>query len=218
MARRTVHRPRKGGSLRRRTESRAPKRTFLVFCEGTRTEPDYIEDLRKESAVRDSASVEIQIDLTASGAVPLTLVNAAAEARDRFSREQSEIDEVWCLFDVEWPRNHPNLREAREKANARNVRLAISNPCFELWLMLHFEDRTAWLDSDAARRLRCRYDGSSGKGLEGSKYMPRRTAAARHARALEAKHIGDGTGFPDDNPSSGMYLLLEAISPTGRTP
>ena len=215
MARRTGHRPRKGGSLQRRTESRAPKRTFLVFCEGTRTEPEYIEALRKESAVRDSASVEIRIDLTASGAVPLTLVNAAAEARDRFPQERSEIDEVWCLFDVEWPQNHPKLREAREKANARNVRLAISNPCFELWLVLHFEERTAWLDSDAASRLRCRCDGSSGKGMEGSKYMPRRTAAARRARALEAEHIGDGTEFPDDNPSSGVYLLLEAIEPNG---
>ena len=48
--------------------------------------------------------------------MPLTLVNAAVEAGARNSEEQGEIDEVWCLFDVEWPKNHPKLREARAKA------------------------------------------------------------------------------------------------------
>ena len=202
---------RKGRSLRRRVSFRTPKRTFLVFCEGTKTEPDYIKALKQEPAVRDSASVDIRIDLNASGAVPLTLVDAAAEARTRTSLEQGEIDEVWCLFDVEWPKNHPKLPEARAMAEVSDVRLAISNPCFELWLALHFDNRTAWLDNDAARKLRRDHDKSSGKGLDASEYMPRRADAAERARALTAKHAGDGTEFPHDNPSSGMYLLLEAI-------
>jgi len=180
-----------------------------VFCEGARTEPEYIEALKREPAIHDSASVDLRIE--ARGAVPLTLVNAAAEARAHSSQEQGEIDEVWCLFDVEWPENHPRLREARTKAAASDVRLAISNPCFELWLVLHFEDRTAWLDSDAAGKLRRKHDKSSGKGLDGSRYMPRRADAAQRARALTAKHERDGSEFPDNNPSSGMYLLLEAI-------
>ena len=182
-----------------------------MFCEGTRTEPDYVKALKLEPAVRESASVDFRIDLEASGAVPLTLVNAAAEARARSAQEQGEIDQVWCLFDVEWPRNYPDLPEARARAEASDVRLAISNPCFELWLALHFEDHTAWLDNDAAGKLRRKHDKSSGKGLDGSRYMPRRADAARRARALTAKHAGDGREFPKDNPSSGMYLLLEAI-------
>ena len=97
MAKRTGHRRGRASSLRRRVAFRTPKRTFLVFCEGTRTEPDYIKALKREPAVRESASVDIRIDLEASGAVPLTLVNAAAEARARSSREQDEIDQVWCL-------------------------------------------------------------------------------------------------------------------------
>ena len=186
-----------------------------MFCEGTRTEPEYIEALKKEPEIRDTASVEIRIDMDASGAVPMTLVNAAAKARVRNSQEQGEIDEVWCLFDVEWPQNHPKLAEARAMAAESDVRLAISNPCFELWLTLHFKNYTAWLDNDAAMKLRRFYDKSSNKGLDGSQYMPRRVYAAQRARALTAKHIRDGTEFPDDNPSSGMYLLLEAIESNG---
>lgn len=189
-----------------------------MSCEGISTEPEHIEALRQEPAVRDSASVEIRIDRTASGAAPLTLVDTAAEARDRYAQEQGETDEVGCFFDVEWPQNHPNLREAIHKAKARNVSLAISNPCFELWLMLHFEARTAWLDSDSAGRLRGCHDKRPAKGLEGSEYMPRRTFAVKRARALAAKHEGDGAEFPDDNPSSGMYLLLDAIESSRKAP
>ena len=186
-----------------------------MFCEGTKTEPDYIKAMTQEPAIRGSASVDIRIDLNASGAVPLSLVNAAAEARVRNSQEQGEIDEVWCLFDVEWPKNHPNLHAARAMAEASDVRLAISNPCFELWLALHFEDHTAWLDTHAAGRLRREHDNSAGKRLDGSHYMPRRADAAQGARALTAKHAGDGTEFPNDSPSSGMYLFLEAIESNG---
>ncbi len=180
-----------------------------MFCEGTKTEPNYIDALKREPAIRDSASVDLRIE--ASGGVPLTLVNAAADARARSTQEQGEIDQVWCLFDVEWPRNHPKLSEARAKAERSGVRLAISNPCFELWLVLHFTNHTAWLNNDAARRLRREHDRSSDKGMDGSKYMRRRGDAARRARALNAKHAGDGREFPKDNPSSGMYLLLETI-------
>lgn len=213
MAKRPGRRSRTGRSLDRRVGVRTPRRIFLVFCEGTRTEPDYLNALKREPAVRDSAAVDIRMGRESG--VPLTLVQAAAEAQDRNFHEQGEIDEVWCLFDVEWPRNHPNLSEARDKAAASGVRLAISNPCFELWLALHFEDRTAWLDTAAAEKLRRDLDKGAGKELDGSVYMPRRADAAERAGALTAKHEGDGTEFPDDNPSSGMYRLLEAMESNG---
>ncbi|MCY4661410.1 MAG: RloB family protein [Acidobacteria bacterium] len=181
------------------------------MCEGAKTEPDYLRALKQEPAVRDVASVDIRIDMDASGAAPLTLVNAAADARASAPGPQGEIDEVWCLFDVEAPRNHPNLDEAVAKAEESDVRLAISNPCFELWLALHFADRTAWLDTADAVRLRREHDRSSGKGLDGAPYMPRRTEAATRARALAARHERDGTEFPNDNPSSGMFRFLAAV-------
>ena len=148
--------PRKGRPLRRRVAVRPPKRTFLVFCEGTRTEPEYLQALKQEPAVREVASVEIRIDMEASGAVPLTLVREATEARARNSQDQGDVDEVWCLFDVEWPQNHPNLDEAIDQAAQRDVRLAISNPCFELWLALHFDDQTAWLTTNDAGEIAAR--------------------------------------------------------------
>ena len=202
-------RQRRDGSLRRDVAVRTPKRTFLVFCEGEKTEPAYLKALKREPAVSDVASVDIRVDEETSGPLPLTLVDAAAKARARSSGEDGEIDEVWCIFDVEWPQNHPNLDRALARARESGVRVAVSNPCFELWLALHFDDHTAGLDT--ATRLRRTLDGSTDKGLDGATYMSRRAAAARRARSLDARHEGNGTKFPRDNPSFGMHRFLEAI-------
>jgi RloB-like protein len=137
----------------------------------------------------------------------------AVEARSRAIEEEAEIDEFWCVFDVEWPKNHPGLLEAVQQAHANGIHLAISNPCFELWLILHFQDHTAWLDNNQARRLRRRLDNSTDKGLDAAKYMPFAADAARRAAVLDTRHLKDGTVLPHDNPSSGMHRLLAAVEP-----
>ena len=198
-------------SLRREIATRTPKRTFKVFYEGEKTEPDYLTALKNEPDVYDVASVSIQVAEDPRGAVPYTLVSVAAEFKSRSSKEAGEVDEVWCLFDVECPDNHPNLQEAVDLANQDGIRLAISNPCFELWLALHFEDHTDCLTTDEAVELRRSHDGSSDKSVDGPTYMPRRSRAHRRARYLDRMHQRNVSAFPDDNPSSGMFRFLEAV-------
>ena len=211
MAKRSRRPPKGPVSLRRDIATHEPRRTFEVFCEGERTEPDYLRALKDEPDVYDVASVRIQIAEDPQGAVPYTLVSAAAEFKSRSSEEAGEIDEVWCLFDVECPDNHPNLQEAVDLAKQSDIRLAISNPCFELWLALHFEDHTDCLTTAAAVELRSGHDGSSDKSVDGPAYMPRRDKASRRARYLDGVHQRKGNAFPDDNPSSGMFRFLEAV-------
>ena len=208
-SRQRVHRRRKP----RRVGVRAPRKTYLVFCEGARTEPDYIRALKQEPEVRARASVRIGKD-TVGIAPPLSLLRAAVKAIDRAEEEKAEIDAVWCLFDVEWPDNHPKLDQTVALAKRKNVQIAVSNPSFELWLALHFQDCPVWLDTSAAERLRKSHDGSTDKGVNGAMYMPLRAEATDRARGLAEKHEKQGTRFPHDNPSSGMYLLLQAVDPT----
>lgn len=205
-------RPR-GKRLARRVGARRPRKTLVLFCEGSRTEPDYLEALKRDPDVRAHSAVELRVEVAGSGAVPLTLVQKAVAARERAHKEQDEIDEFWCVFDVEWPRNHPHLAEAVGLAAKNGVRVAISNPCFELWLVLHFSDQRSFLDSQAAVRLRRRCDGQPGKALDGTPYMPLKELAAGRARDLERRHERDGTVFPHDNPSSGMHQLIAAVVP-----
>jgi len=198
-------------SLKRRVGVRAPRRTFVIFCEGAVTEPAYLQALQRLPEVRDVASVDIRIESQAAGCAPLSLVRLAVASRKQAKKEEGEIDEFWCVFDVEWPKNHPNLHEAVTLARTHGIKLAISNPCFELWLILHFRDTNSCMDTSVAQRERAKLDGQASKGLEGPSYMPKRTDAAIRAAALTKLHDGNGTTFPHDNPSSGMYLLLKAL-------
>ena len=199
--------------LKRRVATREPRKTLLVFCEGERTEPEYLDVLKRQPSVRDVAAVDLRVETGHGGAVPRTLVSMAINAQRRATQEEGEIDEFWCIFDVEWPTNHPGLKDAVEQARQSGIQLAISNPCFELWLILHFQDHTAWLDNRGASRLRRRIDGSTGKGLDAAIYMRYTGDATRRAESLDERHQRDGASFPDDNPSSGMHRLIRSVAP-----
>jgi hypothetical protein len=139
--------------LKRRVATRQPRKTLLIFCEGQKTEPEYLDALKRQPSVRDVAAVDLRVETGHGGSVPKTLVSMAIDARRRAIDEEGEIDEFWCVFDVEWPRNHPDLKDAVEQARQGGIELEISNPCFEVWLILHFQDHGAWLDNDDACRL-----------------------------------------------------------------
>jgi hypothetical protein len=192
--------------LRRRIASRPERKTVVVFCEGEASEPDYVNALKRLPEVRGNTSINIEI-ATERG-VPLTLVRrAVARAAD------DEVDECWCVFDVEWPRQHPHLPEALRLAEKHGIRLAVSNPCFELWLILHFEDQNAFLNTAGAERRSRKLDGRSGKRIDGATYMPLRKDAVTRALRLARRHERNSTSFPCDNPSSSMCDLLAAIEP-----
>ena len=199
--------------LKRRVAIRKPRKTLLIFCEGEQTEPDYLDALKRQPSVREKAAVDLRVERGHGGSVPLTLVEMARTAQRKAEEEEGEIDEVWCVFDVEWPRNHPGLLEAVQQASQAGINLAVSNPCFEIWLILHFQDQSAWLDNDDARHLRKRLDGSTAKEIEPARYMSSYEEAARRAFELDQRHEGNGTSFPHNNPSTGMHHLIAAVRP-----
>src|SRR6185295_17099142 len=130
--------------LPRRRSSDQPRRRILVLCEGKETEPRYLEALYAK--LRPS---RVQIVIEGYGEDPKALVERAVARKREVEREarrrgDSEIspDEIWCVFDVD---EHGRLADARQQARDNGIELAVSNPCFELWALLHFQDQTAYL-------------------------------------------------------------------------
>ena len=52
------------------------------------------------------------------------------------------------MFDVD---EHPDVDAAIRDAAQVNIGIAVSNPCVELWFLLHWRDQTAHLDRHAAQ-------------------------------------------------------------------
>lgn len=193
--------------MRRRRNPQPLRRVIRVHTEGRVTEPKYLEQLARRHRNR------IRIVLGESGAVPMTLVDQACrDVDDNRSRRRGDplYDEIWCVFDVD---EHPNVRGAFDRAKQKRVRLAISNPCFELWLVLHFRDQTAHIDRHDAQRLAKRHGIMEGKAVSPEVFDQLENGyedAKRRARMLDQKHEGDGSP-PRSNPSTGMWRLVDSI-------
>ena len=53
------------------------------------------------------------------------------------------------MFDIDL---HPNVPTAIHNARQSGIEVAVSNPCIELWLVLHVEDQTAYINRRNVQR------------------------------------------------------------------
>ena len=121
----------------RREPSREPRASILIVCEGEKTEPSYFRSL---CGSLELSNTEVEIVKSGSASAPISVVSRAVELRDARRRDSSRVDydEIWCVMDVEVPEAE-SLRRALNKARGQNLDVALSNPCFEFWILLHFE-------------------------------------------------------------------------------
>ena len=117
-------------SVKRRSPLRSPRKRVLVVCEGEHTEPRYFE------ALRNRLRMNTLVVKATKGVDPRTLVNIASKENQREKHNDERFDFVYCVFDRD---SHPQFEEASNLALAREFKLARSWPCFEFWLLLHFE-------------------------------------------------------------------------------
>lgn len=62
---------------------------------------------------------------------------------DKFSEEDG--DQIWCIFDVDdfYKNDKKSFLQAIKYAQDNDIKIAYINECFELWILLHFEQVTA---------------------------------------------------------------------------
>jgi RloB-like protein len=195
-------------SLGRPSPKWKPKQRFLLLCEGKVTEPRYFRDLRNEIRSR-----LLDIEVVGPCGVPKTLVQYGVDRKrqaDRAARGAGDsflrYDEVWCVFDVD---SHPNLGAAKQQAHDNGLRLAISNPNFELWILLHFQDHFSEEDRREIRRLCKLHLPDYGKEAPYSTLRPHYADAVRRAKHIQT--VQEQRGTPGGNPSTGVYELTEKL-------
>lgn len=194
-----------GTPPRRGAGRRLPRRVIRVLTEGAVTEPDYLDLWR-----RQSPSVVVDINTETAGYAPLSRVQEARRMKRSQRRKDPDFDEIWCVFDVD---DHPNLNSAIAEARDAGIEIAVSNPCFELWLVLHVEDQTTEVDRHTIQRRAGHLGLIEGKSIpEAAKgtILHGYESAKSRARACEKRHhLGDRR--PGANPSSGVWRLIDSI-------
>ena len=178
----------RGENSPRRSKRAVPPRrhNVLVVSGGEKTESQYFSGLRL--ARRAPITVKFKVD------APHNLVRYAVRLRDRY---REEFESVWCVVDVD----DFDITAAVKEANRAKVNLAVSNPCFELWLLLHFADHRAHIaDYRAARDLLARHVPGYDKKLDYPAFDPGVEQAVARAALLGS-----------DNPATGVGRLVHSV-------
>lgn len=135
----TTERPLIGLDALARRSGTNLRRPVLIVCEGKKTEQIYLNALRQYYRL---ATVDVHIH--GEGAGPLQVVKRAIEliaARQKAARKDRDLlpyAETWCVFDREAANEPVGYREALALAAQSEIELAVSNPSFEYWYLLHF--------------------------------------------------------------------------------
>lgn len=185
-----------------------------MLCEGSVTEPGYFAYIR--SALRDSL---IHIEVSRERGDPLRLVEAArdrrADAERRARRHKDDnlrYDEVWCVVDVD---EHARLPAAEALAAREKIGIAVSNPCFELWALLHLVDHRAFITSESARNALRSFMPNYEKALDCAAIRGLYAVARGRANALREQHERNGRS-PGWNPSTNVWVLVDKMLEAAR--
>ena len=113
------------------------------------------------------------------------------------------------------PEPHGDLDEAlRLAASNSHTKLTVSNPCFELWLLLHFEDWRSYPTSADARTRLADWLPNSAKQLDlrdrAVAGMFDQVDAAIH-RAVRLEPDGAASTIRKRNPSTSVRELLLSL-------
>lgn len=186
---------RKRDLARTRRPPRRPQHdTYLVVIGAERTESAYLKGLRDHFELRTVALKVVEKPCAPDQLVEYT--------RDSF--RLADYDQIWCVTDVDhYEREGGKVSAAAALAATCGIRLALSNPCFELWLLLHHESCAGYCATCAVveRRLLKRLPRYDKTRLRFGDFVDGLDDAVKRAKTLDA----------GGNPSTSMWELVTAI-------
>lgn len=121
----------------RKNAKRASYDRVLIVCEGKKTEPNYFNELINHYKLN---TANVQID-KAEGSSPKNVLESAEKYAKKATKEGNAYDRIYCVFDKD---NHNTYQQTVNKIEKKKDFYAcVSVPCFEYWLLLHFEYKTS---------------------------------------------------------------------------
>ncbi len=196
------------GKSREEAFARLPPRySYLIVCEGEKTEPNYFKSFREK--LKKGA---VEVEIIGSGTNTLGVVQAAQRIYEASRKSIRPYDKVWVVFDRDsFPAS--DFDNAIHSAADNDFGCAWSNEAFELWYLLHFEFRNTAMP-------RTKYEKSLSAHL-GMKYVKndpdmfakledKQGRAIKNAERLLERHAGQAPS--KSNPATQVHLLVKELN------
>ena len=211
------------GKIEKRGQRRRKiKPVILIVTEGSQTEPKYFEHYRNRQTNID---IRVVGSRTSGGETDyLSLIRKAVEYQNKNQISVSEGDSVWVVADGDVNYNNPDpitakdslLSKARKMADAKGIHIALSNPCFEFWYLLHFQYTTKFFkDYPAVKNALTTYLPDYEKAGDVYNQLAEHTAIAiQTAKRVEQYHLQNDSRKPFGiavNPFTDIYKLVESL-------
>jgi hypothetical protein len=204
------------GTNRGRTVTKGRKRAksiILIVCEGEETEMQYFEGFKDAS---QNFNIHVVKGKTQD---PIDLVHDAVRFADKEGLILGEEhgDSAWCVFDVD-DSDDARLTRAKQVADQHKVNIALSNPCIELWFLLHFLYTTrSFASGKAVRQELVKPDKIPEYQKNRVVYQvlnERQQTAVTNAKRLNAHHTSEQriVFSRSSNPSTQIFQLVELIN------
>lgn len=131
--------PREREEFFRESDTTEREKIFVLAFEGNITEEKYFSEFKNSNKFNDELIylhlLKREKDDTNS-APNHVFSKLKKEAKDEFNFKKG--DELWMIIDTDRWKNIPKIIEACN--DLENMFVAVSNPCFEFWLLLHIKD------------------------------------------------------------------------------
>lgn len=107
---------------------------FIIICEGSNKEPDYFDFFD-----RLSSKIKVKTVPSLDGkSSPNHLIGNAINEVKRLNSDEG-LYELWFIIDVDKWLEHGHIHQLQKECQTKKEwAVAISNPCFEVWLNAHF--------------------------------------------------------------------------------
>ncbi len=208
--------PRKRGRNRTRKSSiRSARRIIVVAVEGRETEKKFFDTLNH----RLSDCTVTYATRKWSKSEPMQILDDLIAHRSKQIRANEKADGYWLIVDHDHT-DQDELRNVFAKAIKHYCDVADSNPCFELWLLLHHKSLDKYKrlkasgdvakctpSSKALERIDSTYDPDRKGKWDASPYMDKIDVAVANAERIDRTQPEQ----PLKDLGTRVYKLIESI-------
>ncbi len=190
---------RKQNRAYKKNQSHRDATLFLIVCEGEKTEIDYFQqfiDLSKRVKI-------VPVTPNENKSAPKWVLDKATKEAEE--QDLNDDDQLWMIMDIDrWELK--DLHAIQDECDKiANWNLAISNPCFEIWLLAHAKDLEAF-SSQSGRELKRHFGLLKDEGL-----FPKNPLQNLHLAIERASKADNSLHFIPERGRTKVYLLAQEL-------